>query len=72
MPLEIQIQKPAGSAPTGPVTIKLTGSLDTATALVQKFNFLFQKLRGDFKLVLAAQAVEHQLLGAAREDFRAQ
>jgi anti-anti-sigma factor len=32
MSLEIQIQKIAGSAPTGPVTIKLTGSLDTATA----------------------------------------
>jgi anti-sigma B factor antagonist len=32
MPLEIQIQKNAGSPPAGPVTIKLTGSLDTATA----------------------------------------
>jgi anti-anti-sigma factor len=32
MPLEIQIQKTAGSAPSGPVTIKLTGSFDTATA----------------------------------------
>jgi len=32
MPLEIQIQKTAGSTPVAPVTIKLTGSLDTATA----------------------------------------
>lgn len=32
MPLEIQIEKPAAGAPAGLVTIKLTGSLDTATA----------------------------------------
>ena len=32
MPLEIQIQKSNGGAATGNVTIKLTGSLDTATA----------------------------------------
>lgn len=32
MPLEIQIQKKAGAEPAGPVTVKLTGSLDTATA----------------------------------------
>jgi len=32
MPLEIQIQKDAGPQNTGAVTVKLTGSLDTATA----------------------------------------
>jgi anti-sigma B factor antagonist len=32
MPLEIQIQKNTGAQNTGAVTIKLTGSLDTATA----------------------------------------
>jgi anti-anti-sigma factor len=32
MPLEIQIQKSIGGQHTGAVTIKLTGSLDTATA----------------------------------------
>lgn len=32
MPLEIQIQKTAGAAPSGAVTINLIGSLDTATA----------------------------------------
>jgi anti-sigma B factor antagonist len=32
MPLEIQIQKSIGSQPTGAVTVKLAGSLDTATA----------------------------------------
>jgi len=32
MPLEIQIQKSPGSHDTGAVTVKLTGSLDTATA----------------------------------------
>jgi anti-sigma B factor antagonist len=32
MPLEIQIQKNIGPKNTGAVTIKLTGSLDTATA----------------------------------------
>ena len=32
MPLEIQIQKGAGASNAGTVTVKLTGSLDTATA----------------------------------------
>ena len=32
MPLEIQIQKSIGGQDTGVVTVKLTGSLDTATA----------------------------------------
>ena len=32
MPLEILIQKTTGSQQTGTVTVKLTGSLDTATA----------------------------------------
>src|SRR5512143_808336 len=32
MPLEIQIQKSIGNQPTGAVTVRLTGSLDTATA----------------------------------------
>ncbi len=32
MPLEIQIQKNVGAQNTGAVTVKLTGSLDTATA----------------------------------------
>ena len=32
MPLEIQIQKNVGSQNAGAVTVKLTGSLDTATA----------------------------------------
>jgi len=32
MPLDIQIQKSIGSQDTGAVTVKLTGSLDTATA----------------------------------------
>jgi anti-sigma B factor antagonist len=32
MPLEIQIQKSIGPQHTGAVTVKLTGSLDTATA----------------------------------------
>jgi anti-anti-sigma factor len=32
MPLEIQIQKQAGNQSVGPVTFKLIGSLDTATA----------------------------------------
>jgi anti-anti-sigma factor len=32
MPLEIQIQKNVGGQDTGAVTVKLTGSLDTATA----------------------------------------
>jgi anti-anti-sigma factor len=32
MPLEIQIQKGVGSQSAGAVTVKLTGSLDTATA----------------------------------------
>jgi anti-sigma B factor antagonist len=32
MPLEIQIQKDVGPQKTGAVTVKLTGSLDTATA----------------------------------------
>ena len=32
MPLEIQIQKDIGSRNPGTVTVKLTGSLDTATA----------------------------------------
>jgi anti-sigma B factor antagonist len=32
MPLEIQIQKDVGPRNTGAVTVKLTGSLDTATA----------------------------------------
>jgi anti-sigma B factor antagonist len=32
MPLEIQIQKDINPNNTGPVTVKLTGSLDTATA----------------------------------------
>ena len=32
MPLEIQIQKDVGPQNTGAVTVKLTGSLDTATA----------------------------------------
>jgi anti-anti-sigma factor len=32
MPLEIQIQKNIGSLDTGAVTVKLIGSLDTATA----------------------------------------
>jgi anti-anti-sigma factor len=32
MPLEIQIQKSIGAQNTGAVTVKLTGSLDTATA----------------------------------------
>ena len=32
MPLEIQIQKNVGAADTGAVTVKLSGSLDTATA----------------------------------------
>ena len=32
MALEIQIEKPAAGAPAGLVKIKLTGSLDTATA----------------------------------------
>jgi anti-sigma B factor antagonist len=32
MSLEIHISKSAGSPPAGPVTVKLTGSLDTATA----------------------------------------
>ena len=32
MPLEIQIQKDIGPQKTGAVTVKLTGSLDTATA----------------------------------------
>ncbi len=32
MPLEIQIQKSIGAQDTGAVTVKLTGSLDTATA----------------------------------------
>jgi anti-sigma B factor antagonist len=32
MPLEIQIQKAIGAKDTGTVTVKLTGSLDTATA----------------------------------------
>ena len=32
MPLEIQIQKDVGPQKTGDVTVKLTGSLDTATA----------------------------------------
>jgi anti-sigma B factor antagonist len=32
MPLEIQIQKNAGGQASGAVTVKLTGSLDTATA----------------------------------------
>ena len=32
MPLEIQIQKNIGAQKTGAVTVKLTGSLDTATA----------------------------------------
>jgi anti-anti-sigma factor len=32
MPLEIQIQKSIGSQGAGAVTVKLTGSLDTATA----------------------------------------
>ena len=32
MPLEIQIQKNIGGQDTGAVTVKLTGSLDTATA----------------------------------------
>lgn len=32
MPLEIQIQKNIGPKHTGAVTVKLTGSLDTATA----------------------------------------
>ena len=33
MPLEIQIQKNVGPRSTGAVTVKLTGSLDTVTAL---------------------------------------
>jgi anti-sigma B factor antagonist len=33
MPLEIQIQKNIGAQDTGVVTVKLAGSLDTATAL---------------------------------------
>jgi anti-sigma B factor antagonist len=32
MPLEIQIQKSVGAQSTGAMTVKLTGSLDTATA----------------------------------------
>ena len=32
MPLEIQIQENAGNPQAGPVTVKLAGSLDTATA----------------------------------------
>jgi anti-sigma B factor antagonist len=32
MPLEIQIQKDISSSATGAVTVRLTGSLDTATA----------------------------------------
>jgi len=32
MPLEIQIKKPPDAANRGPVTVELTGSLDTATA----------------------------------------
>lgn len=32
MPLEIEIQKNIGAQSTGTVTVKLTGSLDTATA----------------------------------------
>ena len=32
MPLEIKIQKPAGSTGAGAVTVHLTGSLDTSTA----------------------------------------
>jgi len=32
MPLEIQIQKDSSNPQAGPVTVKLTGSLDTATA----------------------------------------
>ncbi len=32
MPLEIQIMKKAGAQPADPVTVKLIGSLDTATA----------------------------------------
>ena len=32
MPLEIQIQKDISSGPTGAITVKLNGSLDTATA----------------------------------------
>lgn len=32
MPLEIQIEKRLGTAGAGPITIKLNGSLDTATA----------------------------------------
>ena len=32
MPLEIKIQRDIGSQKTGAVTVKLTGSLDTATA----------------------------------------
>jgi len=32
MPLEIKIQRDTGSQKTGAVTVKLTGSLDTATA----------------------------------------
>ena len=32
MPLEIQIQKNVGSQNAGAITVKLTGSLDTATA----------------------------------------
>ena len=32
MPLEIQIQKSAGAQPSAAVTLKLIGSLDTATA----------------------------------------
>jgi anti-sigma B factor antagonist len=32
MPLDIQIQKSAGTPTTGAITVQLTGSLDTATA----------------------------------------
>ena len=32
MPLEIQIQQPTGNQPAGALTVKLSGSLDTATS----------------------------------------
>jgi anti-sigma B factor antagonist len=59
MPLEIQIQKDVGSQNTGDVTVKLTGSLDTATA---------PELERQLSPVLAGQ-IKHLVFDLAQLKF---
>src|SRR5665647_3083915 len=60
MPLEIQIQQNIGGQKTGAVTVKLTGSLDTATA---------PELERRLSLVLAGP-VKHEVFDGASQHER--